>query len=265
MSLVVTSPPFLDVVNYAGDNWLRGWFCGIDTSAVEISMHRKVADWQAAMTSVFRELARVLRPGGHVAFEVGEVRGGKVKLEEAVLPCGVGVGPRAAARRHQRAAVHQDRELLGRPQQLEGHEHEPDCGVPEELENYGRRDRELRESLQDLSGLQSRVVLVLVAPHRLVLGIERLEHRQQLGDRQQILQLLGDVRELQRCRLRASPSCRRSRARQDPRCRRSCTCARLKQDVLLALMQEAVQLVFQQGAVLAQGDFSRKIEDRHCS
>ena len=92
VSLVVTSPPFLDVVNYAGDNWLRGWFCGIDTSTVEISMHRKVADWQAAMTSVFRELARVLRPGGHVAFEVGEVRGGKVKLEEAVLPCGVASG-----------------------------------------------------------------------------------------------------------------------------------------------------------------------------
>ena len=92
VSLVVTSPPFLDVVDYAGDNWLRGWFCGIDTSAVEISMHRKVTEWQAAMTSVFRELARVLRPGGHVAFEVGEVRNGKVKLEEAVLPCGVASG-----------------------------------------------------------------------------------------------------------------------------------------------------------------------------
>jgi hypothetical protein len=92
VSLAVTSPPFLDVVNYAGDNWLRGWFCGIDTSAVEISMHRKVAEWQAAMTDVFRELARVLRSGGHVAFEVGEVRGGKVKLEEAVLPCGVASG-----------------------------------------------------------------------------------------------------------------------------------------------------------------------------
>jgi hypothetical protein len=92
VSLVVTSPPFLDVVNYAGDNWLRGWFCGIDTSAVEISMHRKLTEWQEAMTSVFRELTRVLRPGGHVAFEVGEVRGGQVKLEEAVLPCGAASG-----------------------------------------------------------------------------------------------------------------------------------------------------------------------------
>ena len=92
VSLVVTSPPFLDVVDYAADNWLRGWFCGIDTSTVEISMHRKVDQWQAAMTEVFHELTRVLRPGGHVAFEVGEVHGGKIKLEEAVLPCGVTSG-----------------------------------------------------------------------------------------------------------------------------------------------------------------------------
>ena len=34
----------------------------------------------------------MLRPGGHVAFEVGEVRGGRVKLEEAVIPCGIDAG-----------------------------------------------------------------------------------------------------------------------------------------------------------------------------
>ena len=92
VSLVVTSPPFLDVVNYAADNWLRCWFCGIDVASVQISMHKKVADWQAGMTAVFGELARVLKRGGHVAFEVGEVRGGTIKLEEAVLPCGVEAG-----------------------------------------------------------------------------------------------------------------------------------------------------------------------------
>jgi hypothetical protein len=37
VGLVVTSPPFLDVVNYAADNWLRNWFCGIDPSTVKIS------------------------------------------------------------------------------------------------------------------------------------------------------------------------------------------------------------------------------------
>ena len=44
------------------------------------------------MTKVFHELHRVLAPGGHVAFEVGEVRHGKVRLEEAVLPCGLAAG-----------------------------------------------------------------------------------------------------------------------------------------------------------------------------
>lgn len=86
VSLVVTSPPFLDVVDYAGDNWLRCWFCGIDPKAVEITIARRVEGWSDAMTEVFAELYRVVRSGGHVAFEVGEVRGGTIRLEEAVIP-----------------------------------------------------------------------------------------------------------------------------------------------------------------------------------
>jgi hypothetical protein len=92
VSLVVTSPPFLNVVQYATDNWLRCWFAGIDPQAVKLTVPRKLEDWAVVMTDVFRELHRVLKLGGHVAFEVGEVHGGKTKLEETVLPCGVGVG-----------------------------------------------------------------------------------------------------------------------------------------------------------------------------
>ena len=92
VQLTVTSPPFLDVVQYATDNWLRCWFLGLDAQAIAISVPKKLEKWQEVMSGVFRELARVLRPGGHVAFEVGEVHGGKTKLEEAVLPCGVAAG-----------------------------------------------------------------------------------------------------------------------------------------------------------------------------
>jgi DNA modification methylase len=92
VSLVVTSPPFLDVVDYAGDNWLRSWFAGIDPASVRVTAARKVEEWQKVMTEVFRELSRVLRPGGHIAFEVGEVRNRTVKLEDAVLPCGLSAG-----------------------------------------------------------------------------------------------------------------------------------------------------------------------------
>jgi len=92
VDLVVTSPPFLDVVNYAGDNWLRCWFCGISPESVGITMARRLEDWRAAMGEVFVELARVVRPGGHVAFEVGEVRGGRVRLEESVIPVAMAAG-----------------------------------------------------------------------------------------------------------------------------------------------------------------------------
>ena len=92
VDLVVTSPPFLTVVNYKMDNWLRCWFCGIDPGEVHITNLRSLDHWQAAMTLVFRELRRVLKPGACVAFEVGEVRQGTVRLEEAVIPSAMDAG-----------------------------------------------------------------------------------------------------------------------------------------------------------------------------
>jgi hypothetical protein len=92
VDLVVTSPPFLDVVDYAGDNWLRCWFGGIQPAGVNLTILKKIEDWRAAMAQVFVELARVLKRGGHVAFEVGEVRAGRIRLEEHVVPCGIHAG-----------------------------------------------------------------------------------------------------------------------------------------------------------------------------
>ena len=92
MDLVVTSPPFLDVVDYQLDNWLRCWFNGIDVEQVEIWQLKKEAIWQAKMTDVFRELKRILKPGGHIAFEVGEVKGGKLLLETLVVPAAIDAG-----------------------------------------------------------------------------------------------------------------------------------------------------------------------------
>jgi hypothetical protein len=92
VNLVVTSPPFLDIVQYADDNWLRCWFLGLDAKTVQLTVPKKIAAWQIAMTEVFHELHRVLKPGGHVAFEVGEVHAGKTKLEDTVLPSGVAAG-----------------------------------------------------------------------------------------------------------------------------------------------------------------------------
>ncbi len=92
VALVVTSPPFLDVVDYKTDNWLRCWFSGIDAASVPVTLAKSVEEWQAFVTRTLTELRRVLRPGGHVAFEVGEVKRGKLRLEEVVIPAGIDAG-----------------------------------------------------------------------------------------------------------------------------------------------------------------------------
>lgn len=84
VSLVVTSPPFLDIVQYADDNWLRCWFADIDVKSVPISMYRSPQAWEVMVRSVLIEMSRILRPSGHLAFEVGEVRKNSVLLEELV-------------------------------------------------------------------------------------------------------------------------------------------------------------------------------------
>ncbi len=90
-ALVVTSPPFLDIVQYADDNWLRCWFAGIDAKSIEIGMHKTEAAWSEMVRAVLTEQARIVRPGGHIAFEVGEVRRGKVLLERLVWSAAEGL------------------------------------------------------------------------------------------------------------------------------------------------------------------------------
>jgi hypothetical protein len=55
VQLTVTSPPFLDVVQYAKDNWLRCWFNSINSEAVskKITMAKTVEKWTIFMKEVF--------------------------------------------------------------------------------------------------------------------------------------------------------------------------------------------------------------------
>lgn len=94
VALVVTSPPFLNVVQYAKDNWLRCWFNGIDAEAVaaQITTPRSLEEWSGVMLGCLRELHRVLRPGGRAAFEVGDVDAGRLLLDEVIAPLGEEAG-----------------------------------------------------------------------------------------------------------------------------------------------------------------------------
>ncbi len=52
-------------------------------------MFRKLGDWCEFMKDVFAELYRITRWGGTVAFEVGEVKGGKIRLDEPIVEIGL--------------------------------------------------------------------------------------------------------------------------------------------------------------------------------
>lgn len=94
VQLTVTSPPFLKVVQYAKDNWLRCWFNSIDAEEIakKITMEKNVEDWSKVMSDVFIELYRITKKDGWVAFEVGEVRKGTINLDDYIIPIGLNAG-----------------------------------------------------------------------------------------------------------------------------------------------------------------------------
>ena len=95
VALVVTSPPFLDVVDYETDNWLRCWFNHIESKSIKLWMFKRVDDWSLRIAAVFRALHRILKKNGFVAFEVGEVRQGRLQLENFVIPAAESAGLKA--------------------------------------------------------------------------------------------------------------------------------------------------------------------------
>lgn len=91
VQLTVTSPPFLDVADYSADNWLRCWFLDIDPKKIKITIAKSLNEWRDFIALTLKELSRVTCPGGHIAFEVGEVRGGEIFLDEHVATAASGL------------------------------------------------------------------------------------------------------------------------------------------------------------------------------
>lgn len=93
--LIVTSPPFLNVVNYRQDNWLRCWFAGVDPNKIP-KLTSSVAQWTENISLAIREMLRILKPRGHIAIEVGEIKRGQIKMEDLIVNAGsrCGISPK---------------------------------------------------------------------------------------------------------------------------------------------------------------------------
>lgn len=92
VDLIVTSPPFLDVVNYTQDNWLRMWFVNVEIEENALWQIKNLDDWLGKMKFSLREFYRVLNSSGVIAFEVGEVHKGNLLLENEIVKIASEVG-----------------------------------------------------------------------------------------------------------------------------------------------------------------------------
>ena len=84
VSLTVTSPPFMDIVDYKADNWMRCWFADIDPDKVAITQTGKLDAWKALVNNTLDNVAAISDPGSALAFEVGEIRNGSLLLDRVV-------------------------------------------------------------------------------------------------------------------------------------------------------------------------------------
>ena len=84
VALAVTSPPFMDVVNYRQDNWMRCWFAGVDPDGIGITQTRRLEDWMDLVRAVLGNVAALTKRSGLFAFEVGEIRRGALLLDHIV-------------------------------------------------------------------------------------------------------------------------------------------------------------------------------------
>jgi len=92
IDLIVTSPPFLAVINYIDDNWLRFWF--LDYNKKDLDELRKVLvqtndldEYTKFIDKSMKEMNRVLRKNKYCVIEVGDVahKSQKLNLDELIV------------------------------------------------------------------------------------------------------------------------------------------------------------------------------------
>lgn len=87
VDLIVTSPPYLDVVNYAKQNWIRNWLLAEGSTshlAQGLDDDLNLSEWMGFTSVVLEQMTRVLSPSGVIVFVVGDVvRPGKGSISLA--------------------------------------------------------------------------------------------------------------------------------------------------------------------------------------
>ena len=84
VSLLLTSPPYLGIVNYAKQNWIRSWF--LDSDPIKISERLdddlNINQWVQFSKKTLTEFKKLLKPDGVAVFVIGDV----AKSKNNVIP-----------------------------------------------------------------------------------------------------------------------------------------------------------------------------------
>jgi DNA modification methylase len=84
VSLILTSPPYLGIVNYAKQNWIRGWFLHNDPIKIsaELDDDLTLEEWVQFSKAVALQLKTFLKKDGVAVFIIGDV----AKSRTSVIP-----------------------------------------------------------------------------------------------------------------------------------------------------------------------------------
>ena len=82
VSLILTSPPYLGIVNYAKQNWIRSWFMDEDPTTVsaELDDDLNLDEWIEFSKSFILETKEYLKPDGVAIFVIGDVAKSKTSM-----------------------------------------------------------------------------------------------------------------------------------------------------------------------------------------
>ena len=82
VDLILTSPPYLGIVNYARQNWIRSWFLGADPEEVSSRLDDdlNLFEWVKFSKDTLLEFKKFLKPKGVGVFVIGDVTKSKTSM-----------------------------------------------------------------------------------------------------------------------------------------------------------------------------------------
>lgn len=84
VDLILTSPPYLGIVNYARQNWIRSWFLDANPELIsnELDDDLNLFEWIKFSKDTVSQFKKLLKPDGVAVFVIGDV----AKSKNSVIP-----------------------------------------------------------------------------------------------------------------------------------------------------------------------------------